>query len=45
MLKVVSQSKARFDQPWGIVALYWAAGSPPTASGRLTAGAWTLTRP
>jgi len=45
MLKVVANSHARYDQPWGMVALYWAAGSPGTASGRLTAGAWTVARP
>jgi hypothetical protein len=45
MLKVVAESKARFDQPWGMVAFYWAAGSPPTASGRMSAGQWTVARP
>jgi hypothetical protein len=45
MLKVVADSKARFEQPWGMVAFYWAAGSPPTASGRLSAGQWTVARP
>jgi hypothetical protein len=45
MLNVVAESKARFDQPWGMVAFYWAAGSPGTASGRLAAGPWTVARP
>ncbi len=45
MLKVVADSKARFEQPWGMVAFYWAAGSPPTASGRMSAGQWTVARP
>jgi hypothetical protein len=42
MLQAVAESRMRFDKPWGMVALYWAAGSPRTASGRLTAGSWTL---
>jgi hypothetical protein len=45
MLKVVSESKARFDQPWAMAALYWAAGTPGTASGKLTAGPWAVVRP
>jgi hypothetical protein len=45
MLKVVSESKARFDQPWGMTALYWSAGTPPTASGKATAGQWSVSRP
>jgi hypothetical protein len=44
MLKVVAESKTRFDQPWGLIALYWAAGTPPTASGKIAAGALTLSR-
>jgi hypothetical protein len=38
MLRVVSRSQARFDEPWGMVSLFWSAGSPPTASGTLHAG-------
>ena len=45
MLKVVAESKARFNQPWGMAALYWAAGTPGTAKGKLTAGPWSLVRP
>jgi hypothetical protein len=26
---IVKASKMRFDEPWGMVCLYWAAGSPP----------------
>jgi hypothetical protein len=36
MLNMVSSSKARFDQPMGLMCLFQAAGSPP-ASGNLTA--------
>jgi hypothetical protein len=28
MADVVSKTKARFDDPWGLLSLYWAAGSP-----------------
>jgi hypothetical protein len=28
MEDVVSKSKARFDGPWGLLSLYWTAGSP-----------------
>lgn len=28
---VARESKARFDEPWGMVALFWAAGSPMTS--------------
>ena len=45
MLKVVANSKARFDQPWGMVSLLWAAGSPAAASGKLAAGSFTVIRP
>jgi len=31
MSKMVKSSKMRFDEPWGMVCLYWAAGSPATA--------------
>lgn len=41
MLNMVSTSKARFDQPWGLMCLYQAAGSPP-ASGSLTTPALSI---
>jgi len=28
---MVKASKTRFDKPWGMVCLFWAAGSPPVA--------------
>jgi len=28
---MVSASRMRFDEPWGMVCLFWAAGSPQTA--------------
>jgi len=41
MAKVVGASKLRFDAPLGMVALYWAAGSPK-ASGKLVTARFTL---
>ncbi len=35
MLNMVATSKARFDQPWGLMCLFQAAGFP-SASGKLT---------
>ena len=43
MLGVVGSSKVRFDQPWGTVCLYWAAGSR-RSSGKLTSQNLTLAR-
>jgi hypothetical protein len=31
MSDMVKASKVRFDEPWGMVCLYWAGGSPATA--------------
>jgi hypothetical protein len=31
MSDMVKASKMRFDEPWGMVCLYWAGGSPATA--------------
>jgi hypothetical protein len=45
MLSVVAKSKARFGEPWGMVSLFWSAGSPAGAAGRLQAGAWHVARP
>ncbi len=33
---MIQSSKMRFDEPWGMVSLYWAAGSPQSAYGKLT---------
>jgi hypothetical protein len=44
MAKVISGSQTRFDEPWGLVSLYWAAGSQG-ASARLVTSATTLTKP
>jgi hypothetical protein len=41
MAKVVGSSKARFEEPWGLVSLFWAAGSQD-ASARLVTSALTL---
>jgi hypothetical protein len=45
MMSVVANSKARFGEPWGMVSLFWSAGSPAGATAALHAGNWTLTRP
>jgi len=44
MAKVVGTSKARFEEPWGLVSLYWATGSQG-ASARLVTSAVTLALP
>jgi hypothetical protein len=31
---MVKASKARFDEPWGMLCLFWAGGSPHTAYGK-----------
>jgi len=41
---VVKASKTRFDQPWGMVCLFRAAGSPPRAYGRAKTAKLTLER-
>lgn len=33
---VVQKSTTKFHEPWGMVALYWAAGSPHTAHARIS---------
>ncbi len=45
MMGVVAKSKARFGVPWGMVSLFWAAGSPPGATGGAQAGSWSVARP
>jgi hypothetical protein len=44
MAKVIGSSKTRFEEPWGMVSLFWAAGSQG-ASARLVTSALTLTKP
>jgi hypothetical protein len=41
MAKVIGASKTRFDEPWGLVCLFWAAGSP-SASARIVTSTNTL---
>jgi hypothetical protein len=41
---VVHSSTMRFDKPFGMVALFWAAGSPPTAYGRAATKPVTIER-
>jgi hypothetical protein len=41
---VVHSSTMRFDKPFGMVALFWAAGSPPTAYGKAATKPVTLER-
>ena len=43
MLEVMSASKVRFNEPWGTLSLYRAAGSR-RSSGKITAGAWAVQR-
>jgi hypothetical protein len=40
---MIKTSKVRFAEPWGMVSLYWSAGSPSTAYGRITEEALSLT--
>jgi|KBSMisStaDraftv2_1062788.scaffolds.fasta_scaffold05075_1 hypothetical protein len=40
---MIKTSKVRFAEPWGMVSLYWSAGSPNTAYGRITEDALSLT--
>ena len=44
MAKVIGASKTRFEEPWGLVCLNWAAGSQG-ASARLVTSAMTLALP
>jgi len=36
MASIVKESTIRFDEPWGLVSLFWAGGSPQTAYGKAT---------
>jgi len=44
MAGVISKSRTRFDEPWGLVSLFWAAGSTG-ASARVVADGLLLERP
>ena len=44
MASMVKASKVRFDEPWGMLSLFWAAGSPATAYGKLSAPQVVLER-
>lgn len=49
MAAVVKTSKTRFEEPWGMVCLFWAGGSPRTAYAKavtraLTTGVLTVER-
>jgi hypothetical protein len=39
---IAKASKIRFAEPWGMVALYWAAGSPATSYGKAVAGSFAV---
>ena len=41
---MIKASKTRFDEPWGMVCLFWAGGSPRTAYGKTVAQRLTLER-
>ncbi len=44
MAAMVKASKTRFDEPWGMVCLFWAAGSPHTAYGKAVTQKLTVER-
>jgi hypothetical protein len=41
---IVKASKTRFDEPWGMVCLFWAGGSPHTAYAKTVAQRLTVER-
>jgi hypothetical protein len=41
---IVKASKIRFDEPWGMVCLFWSAGSPRTAFAKIVSKSLTLER-
>jgi hypothetical protein len=41
---MIKSSKTRFDEPWGMVCLFWAGGSPRTASAKTVAQRLKLER-
>jgi hypothetical protein len=44
MAVLVKASKTRFDEPWGMVCLFWAGGSPRTAYAKTAAERFTVER-
>ena len=44
MANVIHDSQTQFDEPWGLVAMFWAAGSK-TASAKLAAKGLLIVRP
>ena len=44
MADMVKASKIRFDEPWGMVCLFWAGGSPHTACAKTVAQKLTVER-
>jgi hypothetical protein len=44
MAKVIHDSQTRFDEPWGLVAMFWVAGSK-TASAKLVANGLQIVKP
>ena len=43
--KIVKASKVRFEEPWGMVCLLWAAGSPNTSRAAIQSRHLTLAQP
>jgi hypothetical protein len=41
---MIKASKTRFDEPWGMVSLFWAGGSPHTAYGKTVTQKLTVER-
>jgi hypothetical protein len=41
---MVKASRVRFDEPWGMVCLFWAGGSPPSAYGKTVTKRLTVER-
>jgi hypothetical protein len=44
MAAIVKASGIRFDEPWGMVCLFWSCGSPKTAYGKIVAKRLTVER-
>jgi hypothetical protein len=44
MAAMVKASTIRFDEPWGMVALFWAAGSPHSAYAKAVTQKLTVER-
>jgi hypothetical protein len=44
MAAMVKASRIRFDEPWGMVCLFWSGGSPNTAYGKIVTERLTVER-